>query len=96
MRRKKFTHEFKRECVNLVLQHKYPVIQVNIGLSTSVIKRLLNNRNTTDPTERYAELDQERVFEALQRIELHMFMTAPKLYNMLLASAKYPPLNETC
>lgn len=38
MRRKTFTHEFKQECVNLVLQHKYPVTQaaetMNIGLST--------------------------------------------------------------
>lgn len=62
--------------------------------SYAVVKRLLNHRNTTDPTERYAEPDQERVFEALQRIELHMLMTAPKLYNALLASAKYPPLPE--
>lgn len=54
--------------------------------SYAVVKRLLNHRNTTDPTERYAEPDQERVFEALQRIELHMLMTAPKLYNALLAS----------
>lgn len=65
-------------------------------VSYAVVKRLLNHRNTTDPTERYAEPDQERIFEALQRIELHMLMTAPKLYNVLLASAKYPPLNETC
>ncbi|MCS3422225.1 transposase [Rahnella sp. BIGb0603] len=38
MRRKTFTHEFKQECINLVLQHKYPVTQtaetMNIGLST--------------------------------------------------------------
>lgn len=60
--------------------------------SYAVVKRLLNHRNTTDPTERYADPDQERIFEALQRIELHMLMTAPKLYNSLLASAKYPPL----
>ncbi|HBI6269187.1 TPA: transposase [Serratia marcescens] len=37
MRRKTFTHEFKQECVNLVLQHNYPVTQaaetMNIGLS---------------------------------------------------------------
>lgn len=36
MRRKTFTHEFKQECVNLVLQHKYPVTRaaetMNIGL----------------------------------------------------------------
>ncbi|MEI9721370.1 tyrosine-type recombinase/integrase [Enterobacter kobei] len=60
--------------------------------SYAVVKRLLNHRNTTDPTERYAEPDNERVFEALQRIELHMLMTAPELYNTLLASAKYQPL----
>ena len=38
MRKKSFTHEFKQECINLVLQHKYPVTQaaetMNIGLST--------------------------------------------------------------
>lgn len=62
--------------------------------SYAVVKRLLNHRNTTDPTERYAEPDQERVFEALQRIELHMLITAPKLYNALLASKNYPPLPE--
>lgn len=62
--------------------------------SYAVVKRLLNHRNTTDPTERYAMPDQDRVFEALQRIELHMLMTAPKLYNALLASSKYPPLSD--
>ena len=62
--------------------------------SYAVVKRLLNHRNTTDPTERYAVPDEERVFEALQRIELHMLMTAPKLYNALLASKNYPPLPE--
>ncbi|HBR7475892.1 tyrosine-type recombinase/integrase [Klebsiella pneumoniae] len=60
--------------------------------SYAVVKRLLNHRNTTDPTERYAIPDNERIYEALQRIELHMLMTAPELYNTLLASAKYPPL----
>ncbi|ELM3658210.1 integrase [Edwardsiella piscicida] len=60
--------------------------------SYAVVKRLLNHRNTTDPTERYAMPDNERIYEALQRIELHMLMTAPGLYNTLLASAKYPPL----
>ena len=38
MRRKTVIHEFKQECVNLVLQHKYPETQaaekMNIGLST--------------------------------------------------------------
>ncbi len=62
--------------------------------SYAVVKRLLNHRNTTDPTERYAVPDDERIFEALQRIELHMLMTAPRLYNALLASSKYPPLSD--
>lgn len=62
--------------------------------SYAVVKRLLNHRNTTDPTERYAVPDEERVFEALQRIELNMLMTAPKLYNALLVSKNYPPLPE--
>lgn len=38
MRRKTFTHEFKQECGNLVLQQQCSVTQVaetmNIGLST--------------------------------------------------------------
>lgn len=62
--------------------------------SYAVVKKLLNHRNTTDPTERYAVPDEDRVYEALQRIELHMLMTAPTLYNALLASAKYPPLSD--
>ncbi|MBF7982650.1 MULTISPECIES: tyrosine-type recombinase/integrase [Rahnella] len=60
--------------------------------SYAVVKRLLNHRNTTDPTERYAIPEQTRILEALQRIELHMLMTAPKLYNVLLASVRYPLL----
>ncbi len=38
MRRKTFTHKFKQEYVNQVLQHNYPVTQaaetMDIGLST--------------------------------------------------------------
>nr|WP_246875894.1 tyrosine-type recombinase/integrase [Pantoea ananatis] len=63
-------------------------------VSYAVVKRLLNHRNTTDPTERYAEPDRNRVYEALQRIELHILLTTPALYNTLLASAKYPPLPD--
>ena len=62
--------------------------------SYAVVKRLLNHRNTTDPTERYAEPGFDRVKEALQRIELNILSKSPKLYNALLASEKYPPLNE--
>ncbi|WP_323093201.1 tyrosine-type recombinase/integrase [Klebsiella variicola] len=60
--------------------------------SYAVVKKLLNHRNTTDPTERYANPDQDRVYEALQRIELNMLLTSPDLYNSLLASSKYPPI----
>lgn len=63
-------------------------------VSYAVVKRLLNHRNTTDPTERYAVPDNDRVCEALQKIELHILKSSPKLYNAILASAKYPPLNE--
>lgn len=38
MQRKTFTHEFKQECVNLVIQYKYqaslPAETMNVGLST--------------------------------------------------------------
>lgn len=60
--------------------------------SYAVVKKLLNHQNTTDPTERYANPDQDRVYEALQRIELNMLLTSPELYNSLLASSKYPPI----
>ncbi|HBJ0893859.1 TPA: tyrosine-type recombinase/integrase [Escherichia coli] len=60
--------------------------------SYAVVKKLLNHRNTADPTERYANPDQDRVYEALQRIELNMLLTSPELYNSLLASSKYPPI----
>lgn len=60
--------------------------------SYAVVKKLLNHRNTTDLTERYANPDQDRVYEALQRIELNMLLTSPELYNSLLASSKYPPI----
>ncbi|HBV0391726.1 TPA: tyrosine-type recombinase/integrase [Escherichia coli] len=60
--------------------------------SYAVVKKLLNHRNTTDPTERYANPDQDRVYEALQRVELNMLLTSPELYNSLLASSKYPPI----
>ncbi|MGC1072487.1 integrase arm-type DNA-binding domain-containing protein [Pantoea agglomerans] len=63
-------------------------------VSYAVVKTLLNHRNATDPTERYAEPDRNRVYEALQRIELHILLTTPALYNSLLASAKYPPLPD--
>lgn len=59
--------------------------------SYSVVKRLLNHRNTTDPTERYADPDIERLKEALQRIELNILSKSPRLYNDILASEKYPP-----
>ncbi|WP_459176462.1 tyrosine-type recombinase/integrase [Ewingella americana] len=62
--------------------------------SYAVVKALLNHRNSTDPTERYAEPDQSRISEALQRIELQILMSSPQLYNSLLASATYPPISE--
>lgn len=60
--------------------------------SYAVVKRLLNHRNTVDPTERYAEPEFKRLREALQRIELNILSKSPVLYNSLLASKEYPPL----
>lgn len=62
--------------------------------SYSVVKRLLNHRNTIDPTERYAEPEWDRLKESLQRIELNILAKSPKLYNSILASNNYPPLPE--
>ncbi|MGF6191087.1 transposase-like protein [Serratia sp. 509] len=47
MRRKTFTHEFKQECVNLVLQHNYPVpLHLNNGEYRSLKSRYVSFRAT--------------------------------------------------
>lgn len=60
--------------------------------SYATVKRLLNHRNITDPTERYAEPDFDRLKEALQRIELNILSKSPDLYNSILASSEYQPI----
>ncbi len=57
----------------------------------AVVKRLLNHQDNTDVTGRYTEVEESRLRESLQRIELHILMTAPTVYNALLTH-KYPPL----
>lgn len=47
--------------------------------SYAVVKRLLNHRNTTDPTERYAQPDQDRIYEALQKLNC-IYLNQPLSY----------------
>lgn len=56
-----------------------------------VVKRLLNHHRNSDSSERYTEVEEGRVRESLQSIELHILMKAPTVYNALLAT-KYSPL----
>lgn len=63
------------------------------GVSYSLVKRMLNHRNTADVTERYTEVQWDRLARALQTVEVMMLSTCPKLYNLLL-SPKHPPLVE--
>lgn len=62
-------------------------------VSYSMIKRLINHSSVSDPTTRYTELDEGRVIEGMQKIELFILKQYPKLYNILL-SAKYPLIEE--
>jgi hypothetical protein len=57
--------------LNLTASH-CPSSTRSDGLIYPHDKRLLNHRNTTAPTERYAQLDQDRIYETLQKIELHI------------------------
>lgn len=52
--------------------------------SYSMVKRVLNHSNMSDPTARYTETEWQRLKEVLQRIELHILATAPVVFNMLL------------
>lgn len=62
--------------------------------SYSMVKRVLNHSNLSDPTSRYTEAEWERLKEVLQRIELHILATAPIVFNMLL-TPKYAMMTVT-
>lgn len=57
----------------------------------AVVKDLLNHQDTTDVSGRYTEVEESRLRESLQRIELHILATAPTVYNALLTPT-YSPL----
>lgn len=59
--------------------------------SYAMVKRLLNHSNLADPTSLYTDAAWPRVVEDLQRIEAHLFKTAPIVYNALL-SPTFPPI----
>lgn len=52
--------------------------------SYAMVKRVLNHSNLSDPTSRYTETEWERLKEVMQRIELHILVTAPIVFNKLL------------
>lgn len=57
----------------------------------AVVKNLLNHQDTTDVSGRYTDVEEGRLRESLQRIELHILTTAPTVYNALL-TPHYPQL----
>lgn len=61
-------------------------------VSMSMLQFLLNHKNRSQPTNLYIKKEYERVFDALQRIELHLLTTSPTIYNAILAGSKYPPI----
>lgn len=60
-------------------------------VSYAVVKSLLNHQDVRDVSSRYTEVEESRLSESLQRIELHILKTAPTIYNALLAP-HYSPI----
>lgn len=52
--------------------------------SYAIVKRLLNHKSLSDPTERYTKAEERRVVEAMERIERAMLETAPLVATALL------------
>ena len=52
--------------------------------SYAIVKRLLNHKSLSDPTERYTKADEARVVDAMERIERAMLDTAPIVATALL------------
>jgi integrase len=52
--------------------------------SYAIVKRLLNHKSLSDPTERYTKPEEPRVVEAMERIERAMLETAPLVATALL------------
>lgn len=52
--------------------------------SYAIVKRLLNHKSLSDPTERYTKPEEPRVVEAMARIERAMLETAPMVATALL------------
>jgi integrase len=52
--------------------------------SYAIVKRLLNHKSRSDPTERYTKAEEPRVVEAMERIERAMLETAPLVAAALL------------
>jgi len=61
------------------------------GLVTYMVLRdLLNHENNADVTPRYTDVEEDRLRESLQKIELHILATAPTVYNALLTPTFSP------
>ncbi len=60
----------------------------DLHTSYATVKRLLNHGQHSDPTSRYTEADEKRLAEVMQRLEVLMLSTCPKLYNSLYAGKR--------
>jgi hypothetical protein len=52
--------------------------------SYSVLKRMMNHRNMADVTAMYTKVDQERLLDAMARVERAMLETVPTVATALL------------
>jgi integrase len=63
------------------------------GIPYSAVKRLLNHRNISDETQKYTEVQYDRLVEYMQKVECQILKNSPKLWNMLMVP-KYQPIEE--
>ena len=59
-----------------------------------VAKALLNHQALSDATSRYIEVEWYRLAEVMQRIELSILSTAPKVFSLFM-TPKYQPMFES-
>jgi integrase len=63
------------------------------GIPYSAVKRMLNHRNLADVTQRYTDVQEERLREYMQKVECIMVQSSPQLWNAIMVP-KYPPMLE--
>lgn len=75
------------------LRRTFGRIVEDSGIPYSAVKRLLNHRSLGDVTQKYTQVQHERLVEYMQKVECHMLKSCPKLWNILLVP-KYQPMEE--